>query len=138
MKKLTCFIAMVILIALGATAFAAGRFPWTAGSATVAKEITNLTALAPEKGQSGCNTQTITKGLIQGKYSSVGGYTGYSAEVVTAAGAAEPVKWELDGVQMATGNKFEFTNNRGTTYSRAVQRVYSAVGRALTSCTRRQ
>jgi hypothetical protein len=131
-------IAGCLILATAAMALAAGRYPWTAGALTVAKEVTSKPPVAPEKGQSGCNTQTITKGAIQGKYSSVAGYVSYSADVVTAAGAAEPVKWELDGTQVATGPGFEFVNSRGTEYSRAVQRVYSAVARSLTSCTRRR
>ncbi len=139
MKRFYIITAAIAMAApLGSMAFASGRFPWTTGAPTVAKEVTSKPPVAPEKGQSGCNTQTITKGAIQGKYSSVSGYGFYSGEVVTATGAAEPVKWELDGTQVATGPAFEFVNSRGAEYSRAVQRVYSAASRSLTSCTRRR
>lgn len=134
----TISISMLILSVLAATAFAAGRLPWTTGSANVATEIQNLKALAPDKGASGCVTQTITKGAIQGQFSSVDGYSGYSAEVVDSAGAAVNVKWLLDGTQVHVGSTYEFTNHRGNTYSRAVQTVYSGASRSLTSCTRRQ
>lgn len=135
-------IAIAVLaatIGIAGGAFAAGNFPWTKNKAL----IDNLNGIAPAKDdagvmQSGCNTQTVTKGAIQGKYSSVEGYTGYSAEVVDSAGAAVSVKWELDGTQVKTGSSFEFINSGSNTYKRAVQRVYSAPARALTSCTRRQ
>lgn len=139
-KRLSICVGLcgILILTLTVGAMASGRYPWTGGSLTVAKEIPNLTALAPEKGKSGCVTMTATKGTF-GVYTSVSGYVGYKAEVVTAAGVAEPVKWELDGTQVATGPSFEFTNSRGNTYSRAVQRIYSAqTARALTSCTRRQ
>lgn len=139
MKKLCGFnLWMLLTVGLLLCGFAAlalaGGMPGTKRG----DMIQNLTGIAPTKGQSGCVTQAITKGLIQGRYSSMSGYQAYEGEVVTAAGAAEPVKWEIDGTQVATGPNFKFTNNAGTAYSRAVQRVYSASSRSLTSCTRRQ
>ncbi len=137
MKKSTCLILVILSITLVGLAGAADKILYD-NKSKPAVPIQNLKALAPAKGKSGCVTQAITKGTIQGQYSSVSGYLGYSGEVVTSAGAAEPVKWELDGTQVATGAAFEFTNPQGNTYSRAVQRVYSASSRSLTSCTRRQ
>jgi len=138
-KRLNMILLMVAILILAAVSivFASGRFPWTSGSSTVAKEINNLNGIAPEKGKSGCVNLTATKGTF-GTYTSVAGYTGYEANVVTAAGAAEPVIWELDGVPVKAGPEFAFTNSRGTAYSRAVQRIYSAASRTLKSCVRRQ
>jgi|GEM_PF-3812785 len=135
MKRFNLFIliALVALVALAATAFAAGNLPWTKNKTL----LQNLTGIAPVKGQSGCTTKAITKGTF-GSYTTVTGFTGYEGEVVTATGAAEPVKWELDGTQVATGSSFKFTNSGGSTYARAVQRVYSAPSRTLTGCVRRQ
>ena len=130
--NLLVLLMMVTIIALAAIAFAGGMPGTKRGDI-----IQNLTGIAPTKGASGCVTQSITKGTF-GTYTTMTGYTGYEAEVVTAAGAAEPVKWELDGTQVAAGSSFKFTNSGTNTYARAVQRVYSAVSRSLTSCTRRQ
>jgi hypothetical protein len=135
MKKSIC-LSLLTLITLVGIACAADKMLYD-NKSKPAVPIQNLKALAPVKGKSGCVTQTLTKGTF-GTYTSVAGYVGYSAEVVTAAGAAEPVKWELDGAQVATGPSFDFTNSQGSAFSRAVQRVYSASSRSLTSCTRRQ
>lgn len=137
MKKSTCAILIALSIAVVGIAGAADKVLYD-NKSKPAVPIQNLKALAPAKGKSGCVTMTMTKGVF-GTYTSVDGYLGYSAEVVTAAGVAEPVKWELDGAQVASGASFEFTNPQGNTFKRAVQRVYSAAtARALTSCTRRQ
>jgi len=128
----TLILITASVAAMGVAAMAGG-LPHTPGNTI----IQNLNGIAPTKGNSGCVTFTGTKGTF-GSYTSVKGFTGYEAEVVTAAGAAEPVQWELDGTQVAVGSSFKFTNNEGNTYSRAVQRVYSAPSRTLKSCTRRQ
>lgn len=130
--NLIALLILAAIFAIGAIALAGGMPGTKRGDM-----IQNLKGIAPTKGKSGCVTQTITKGTF-GTYTSVDGYQAYSAEVVTAAGVAEPMKWELDGTQVATGSSFEFTNDAGSTYKRAVQRPYSAAGRALTLCVRRQ
>lgn len=131
--KLILLLVAVMVLAIISMALAAGNFPWTKN-----KQLApNVTAIAPEKGQSGCVTQAITKGTF-GTYTSMEGYLSYDAEVTTAAGAAEPVKWELDGTHLASGPSFKFTNTGASTYKRAVQRVYSAASRSLSSCVRRQ
>jgi hypothetical protein len=136
MKKLIC-LTLIATLVLSGVVYAERKILYD-NTSKPAVPIQNLKALAPTKGKSGCVTKTMTKGTFD-TYTSVDGYLGYSAEVVTAAGAAEPVKWELDGTQVATGASFEFTNPQGNTFKRAVQRVYSAqTARALTSCTRRQ
>ncbi|MBT0666337.1 hypothetical protein KI809_18675 [Geobacter pelophilus] len=136
MKKLLS-LTLLFLVVTSVSAFATQKILYD-NQSKPAVPIQNLKALAPAKAASGCNTQAITKGYIQGQHSSVNGYLGYSAEVVTAAGVAEPVKWELDGTQVASGPDFEFTNPQGSTYGKAKQKVYSAASRSLTSCTRRQ
>lgn len=135
MRRLS-FITFGIVLAMTVTALAAGKLPYTAGSSAVATQIQNLTGSAPEKTASGCTTRTMTKGTF-GTYTTIG-YVHFEGEVVTAAGAAEPGKWKLDGTQVAVGPTFQFTNNRGTTYTTAAMDVYSAASRSLTSCRRRQ
>jgi hypothetical protein len=120
---------------MGIAAFAASKLPYDSSRPPVA--IQNATGMAPTAAASGCVTQTLTKGTF-GTYTGLSGYMQYEAEVVTAAGVAEPVKWQLDGTQVATGSSFKMVNPSGTAYSRAVQQPYSAVGRALTLCVRRR
>lgn len=131
-------IAMIILIAfcimaMFTAAMAAGNYPWTKNKTLVP----NVTGSSPVAGQSGCTTLAITKGAIQGRYSSMDGYVAYEGEVVTAAGAAEPVTWELDGTPVKVGPTAGFTNSGSNTYKRAVARVYSTASRTLKSCVRR-
>lgn len=131
--KIALLMTVMMILAIATAAFAAGNFPWTKN-----KQLApNVTAIAPEKGQSGCVTQAITKGPF-GTYTSVDGYLSYEAEVTTAAGAAEPVKWKLDGTRVASGPSFKFTNTGASTYKRAVAETYSAASRNLTKCVRRQ
>lgn len=135
MKRLS--LATLTLICLMAvTAFAAGRLPYTAGSSAVALPIQNLTGSAPDKAASGCTTKDITKGTF-GTYTTAG-FVAFEGEVVTAAGAAEPVKWKLDGTQVAVGSSFKMINHRGTTYTTAAMDVYSSTSRSLTGCRRKQ
>lgn len=147
-------IAMLVLVAfavmgLFSIAMAAGNYPWTKN-----KQLApNVTAIAPAKSdagvpQSGCVTTAATKGAIQGKYSSVDGYISYEADVFTlySSAATQPanpqpvmVMYEVDGVMMAIGHNFRFTNSGSNTYARAVQKAYSSPKkRTFVSCTRRQ
>ena len=125
----------MLLCSMAIFAFAGTKLPYDSSKPAV--PIQNATGMAPLKSASGCITQTLTKGAF-GTYTGLSGYMQYEAEVVTAAGAAEPVKWKLDGTQVATGSSFKMVNPSGTAYSRAVQQPYSAVGRALTICVRRR
>lgn len=137
-------LAILAVLVVTGVAMAAGNYPWTKN-----KQLApNVTAIAPEKGQSGCVTTAATKGAIQGKYSSMDGYVRYDAEVFTiySSSATQPanpkpamVMWEVDGVMMAVGHNISLTNNGSNTYKRAVQRAYSTPKKpTYTSCTRRQ
>lgn len=134
MKKIIA-LTLGILIAMAAIAIAAPKLTYDGSRPPV--PIQNVTGMAPAKGKSGCVTQAITKGTF-GTYTSMSGYLQYEGEVVTAAGAAEPVKWKLDGTQVSAGPSFKMTNEGASTYSRAVQEVYSGASRSLTSCVRRR
>lgn len=150
----TRLIAMIVLVAfcimaLFSVALAAGNYPWTKN-----KQLApNVTAIAPAKtdagvSQSGCVTTATTKGAIQGQFSSVAGFVAYETEVFTiyssaATQLANPqpvmVMYEVDGVMMAIGHNFRFTNSGSNTYTRAVQKAYSSPKkRTFVSCVRRQ
>lgn len=134
MKKMIV-LTLVSLVAMAAAAFAASKLAYDNSHPAV--PIQNVTGMAPTKGASGCVTQAMTKGPF-GNNTTMSGYMQYEGEVVTAAGAAEPVKWKLDGTQVSVGPSFKMTNPGGTTYSRATQEVYSAASRTLTNCGRRR
>lgn len=134
MKKIIV-LTLGILVVMAAVALAGTKLGYD--SSRPAVPIQNVTGMAPAKGKSGCVTGTFTKQPF-GTYTSLTGYMQYEGEVVTAAGAAEPVTWELDGTPVAVGSNFKMTNDGGAAYSRAVQRPYSAAGRTLKSCVRRR
>lgn len=148
-KRLNIILLMsgIMILVLVSIVLAAGRYPWTAGAPTVAKEIPNVTRISPVKGQSGCVTTQITKGAVQGQYSSMDGYLSHEAEVYTiysSMATQRPrltpavVDWKLDGTPVAVGPTFGFTNSRTNSFKRATQEIYSGVKRTIRSCTRRQ
>lgn len=134
MKRLTC-LTLILLCSMAIAAIAATKVPYDSSSPHV--PLQNGTGMAPTKGASGCTTKAMTKGIF-GSNTTLTGYMHYEGEVVTAAGAAEPVKWKLDGTQVAVGSTFKMTNENGSTYSRGVQEVYSGASRTLTNCGRRR
>ena len=135
MKHRITLLTAALICSMAFAAMAATKLPYDSSKPAV--PIQNVTGMAPAKGKSGCVTGTFTKQPF-GTYTSLSGYMQYEAEVVTAAGAAEPVTWELDGTPVAVGSSFKMTNEGGAAYSRAVQRPYSAAGRTLKSCVRRR
>lgn len=135
MKRRIVFLSILAICSMAFAAMAATKVVYDASSPHVA--IQNATGMAPTKGKSGCVSQAITKGTF-GNNTTLTGYMQYEGEVVTAAGAAEPVKWKLDGTQVAVGPSFKMVNENGSAYSRATQEVYSGASRTLTNCGRRR
>jgi hypothetical protein len=136
MKHRTIFLSILLIASIAVAAMAGTKIPYDSTSRP-AVPIQNVTSMAPTKGASGCVTKAMTKGSF-GNTTTMTGYMQYEAEVVTAAGAAEPVKWKLDGTQVAVGPNFKMTNEGGAAYSRAALDVYSAASRNLTHCGRRR
>ena len=149
-KCLTIMIVVVALCGMATmtTAMAGGNFPWTKN-----KQLApNVTSIAPAKDdagvlQSGCVSTVLTKGAVQGKYSSVDGYVSHEAEVYTiyssmATQRPRPtpavVDWKLDGTPIAVGSSFKVSNSGANTFKRVTQEIYSGVKRTVRSCTRRQ
>lgn len=125
-------LSLALVLACAGVVFAGGGLPWTRSKTL----IQNMNGQAPELAKSGCVTTMVTKGTIQGQYSTLTGSVDYEAEVVDSAGAAVPVKWEVDGKQIAYRSSLRLTNSGADTYSKAIQRAPSSASRSLTSCTR--
>ena len=135
MKHRIILLSAMLICSMALAAFAGTKIPYDSSKPAV--PIQNMTGMAPTKASSGCVTKAMTKGTF-GNNTTLTGYIQYEGEVVTATGAAEPVKWELDGKQIAVGSSYKLTNEGGAAYSRGVQRVYSAASRTLTNCGRRR
>jgi len=135
MKHRIVTLSVLLVCSMALSAFAGTKIPYD--SSRPAVPIQNVTGMAPTKAASGCVSQAITKGTF-GNNTTLSGYFQYEGEVVTAAGAAEPVKWKLDGKQGAVGSSYKMVNENGSAYSRGVQEVYSAASRTLTNCGRRR
>lgn len=135
MKYRIALLSVLLICSIAIAAMAATKAVYDSSSPHV--PIQNVTGMAPTKGVSGCTTKAMTKGTF-GNNTTLTGYMQYEGEVVTAAGAAEPVKWKLDDTQVAVGSTFKMTNENGSTYSRVTQEVYSGASRTLTNCGRRR
>ena len=126
------------IMAMIGSALAAGNLPWTKNR----QLVPNITSIAPATDdttgatKARCDTVTGTKEVF--KSYTTAGYVRNDFEVVDAAGTPVPVKWLLDGTQVAIGSTFSFANPGGGIYQNVSFKPYSAVPRALTSCRRPQ
>src|SRR6185369_9178264 len=146
MKCRILSLSVLLVLSMATAAMAGSKMLYDSSSPHV--PIQNVTAIAPAKLKSGCVTTAATKGAIQGQYSSIDGYHAYETDVFTiyssaATQLANPrdamVMYEVDGVMMAIAHTFRMTNSGGSTYKRAVQKVYSSPKkRTFSTCIRRQ
>ena len=134
MKKLIC-LTLLMVVALAGIVYAGNMMIYDNKSKPPVP-IQNLNASAPTKSKLRCDTSSFTKATFSGY--TTAGHLGVESQVVDTAGAPVNVKWLLDGVQAWIGSTFSFTNPAGATYSKVAFQPYSATGRSLTSCTKRQ
>lgn len=131
-------IALAALLISAAVTFAAGTLPWSGGQSGA--QVQNLKAVAPTAGKSRCDTSaSATKGVY--KNYSMASYLGATAAVTDSAGAAVPVIWKENGVEVWVGSTYDVVNNQNGTPPVTTLRydnISSATKRTLKSCIRRQ